>query len=169
MVYKVDVKHSRFFLREVDILQGLSDRHVDRIAALCEERRFSAGEQLAVQNQLGKWLYVIRRGNLTATTGSGNSTIVVRTVGEHEAFPVAVLFEPPILLTTATAATDGEAFAIPRVGLLELCELEPRIGLHIFKAASRILMTRYRHMLQKVDELVGPEGHIDRSHRGGAL
>ena len=44
MVYRVGVKHLSHFLGEVDIFQSLSERHLDRIAALCEEREFKAGD-----------------------------------------------------------------------------------------------------------------------------
>ncbi len=39
MVYRVNVKHISRFFQEVDIFQGLSERHLDRIASLCQEKR----------------------------------------------------------------------------------------------------------------------------------
>ena len=123
MVYRVDVGHLTPFLREVDMFRGLMDRHLDRIAALCEQWRFRAGDYLSTPGESASRLYVIRRGEVTVTIGSNDESLVVRTVKEREAMPVVILFEPPLQVTTARAATDGEAFVIPRVRLLELCEL----------------------------------------------
>ena len=134
----------------MDIFRGLSDRNLDRIAGLCEEASFGAGGYLGKQNEAGTHVHIIRKGEFTVTTGSGESSIVVRSVGPYETLHLAVLFEPPILVTTAHAATDGEAWVIPRVRLMELCELEPSIGMHIYQAACAIVIRRYRHTLDRL-------------------
>ncbi len=150
MVYRVDVKHVTNFLHEVDIFRGLAERQLDRIAGLCEEWSFRTGDYLGVQNEQGSRLYVIRYGEITVTTTTDEMDVVVRTVRERETLPVAVLFEPPLLVTTARAATDGEALVIPRVRLLELCELDPKIGMHVYKSVCDILMNRYRYTLHRL-------------------
>ncbi len=152
MVYRVDVGHIRRFLQDVDIFRGLSDRHLERIAALCNDYSFSEGDYLALQDEPGDRLYVVQKGTVTATTGRDDANVVVRTVQERETFPVAALFEPPILITTARAATDGNALVIPRVGLMELCEIEPTIGLHIYRAACSVLVSRYRYALHRLED-----------------
>ena len=169
MVYRVDVRHLSHFLQDVEPFQGLLQRYLDRIAALCEEWRFHAEDQLAVQGESGSRLYVIRSGEITVTSGFGEKNLVVRTVREREAFPVAVLFEPPLLVTTAVAATDGEALIIPRVGLMELCELEPRVGMHIYRAACAMLVSRYRYTLRMLGGVEGPLVQFGPSWKGGEV
>ena len=169
MVYRVGVRHLGQFLGEVDIFQGLTERQLDRVGALCEERQFKAGDLIGEQDKLGSDLYVIRRGEIIVTTGSSDVDVVVRTVKEREAFPVAVLFEPPYLVTTTKAATDGVALAIPRVRLMELCELEPQIGLHIYKAACGIVMNRYRYTLHMLADQINPAVHIGKSWGGAEI
>ena len=157
MVYRSPAALVTHFLNEVDLFRGLSARHIERVAALCEEFDFEAGDYLGYQDELGDRLYVVRSGEVTATTGARDRPVAVRTVAPREAFPVAILFNPPKLVTTSRAATDGSAFVIPRVRLLELCELEPRIGLHIFSAACGILASRYRYTLDRLAEVVSSE------------
>ena len=60
--------------------------------------------------------------------------------------------EPPTLVTTTTAATEVDALVISRVRLMELCELEPRIGRRIYKANCGIIMNRYRYMLSALSD-----------------
>lgn len=129
-------------------------RHLERVAALCEDFEFEAGDYLGYQDEPGDRLYVVRSGEVTATTGAREKSLVVRAVRAHEAFPVAIFFNPPVLVTTSRAATDGSAFVIPRVRLMELCQLEPRIGLHVFSAACGILASRYRYTLDRLAEVV---------------
>ncbi len=155
MVYKVDVRHLSHFLREVDLFRGLSAHNLDRVAGLCEEFEFDEGQVLGEQNQRGDRIYIIRSGEIMLTSGSGDKALVVRTVREREAFPVAVLFDPPLLITSSLTATRGSAFVIPRVRLMELCELAPEIGMHIYKAASMVLVSRYRYALHRLADPLG--------------
>ena len=115
MVYKIDVRHLSHFLQDVDLFRGLSVQNLDRVAALCEEWEFDEGQILGVQNEPGHRIYIIRDGEIMVATGTSDKTVVVRTVREHETFPVAALFDPPLLITTSRATTSGSAFVIPRV------------------------------------------------------
>ena len=161
MVYRVGVGHISRFLQDVDIFRGLSDRHLERVAALCSEYPFSEGDYLAVQDEPGDRLYVVQSGSVTATTGRDEAKLVVRTVQERETFPVAALFEPPLLITAARAATDGSALVIPRVSFMELCEIEPIIGLHIYRAACSVLASRYRYALHRLEDSMSAPMQLD--------
>ena len=169
MVYRVGVQHISAFLQEVDIFRGLSDRHIQRIAAVSKEARFSAGDYLGIQNEMGSELYVIRRGRVAVTTGGDDAKIVVRTVSERETVPVAVLFEPPLMVTTARAATDGDAIVMPRVGLMELFDIEPAIGVHIYKAACSVVASRYRYALNRLANSIGAPVQLDPRWRGAEV
>jgi len=49
---------------------------------------------------------------------------------------MAVLFDHPVLVTTPHAITDGNGLVIPRSQLRELFELEPRVGMHVYRAVK---------------------------------
>ena len=157
MVYSSPPTFAAHFLSEVDLFAGLSARHIERVAAICENFEYGAGDYLGFQDEPGDRLYLVRSGEIIAATGPRDNPIEVRTVVAREAFPLAALFNPPILVTTSRAATDGTAFIIPRVRLLELCEIEPIIGVRIFSNASAILASRYRYALDRLSELAGKE------------
>ena len=169
MVYRVNVEHISRFLQEVDVFRGLSERHLLRIAALCEEETFAAGERLTTRDERGAKLFVLRTGELKVSTGSRESDVVVRTLYEKETFPLAIFMEPPTLLTTNEAITDIEAYTMSRVRLLELCELETRIGLHIYKACFSLLMSRYRYMLAELADLMEPGTRINPAWKGAEV
>ena len=157
MVYSSPSTFAAHFLAEVDLFKGLSARHLERLAAICEDFEFAAGDYLGFQDEPGDRLYLVRSGEIIAATGARDNPIEVRTVVSREAFPIAALFNPPILVTTSRAAADGAAFVIPRVRLLELCEIEPRIGMRIFINASAILASRYRYALDRLSDAAANE------------
>lgn len=169
MVYRTNVSYITHFLREVDMFSGLSERNLDRIASLCEEQAFAPGEHLGMQDERGARLYVIRNGEITVTIGSQDTGVVVRTVRARETFPIAVLMEPPILVTTTQAVTEVDAYVIPRVRLMELCELEPEIGMHIYRASCSIIMNRYRYTLAMLSDSVGHPTRLNPVWRGAEV
>lgn len=169
MVYRTGVQHVADFLQEVDVFRGLSERHLDRVAALCEETEFRAGDNLGDQGAPGHRIYILRSGEVTATTGARDKSLVVRTLREGETFPVAALFEPPIQITNARASTDGAVLVIPRVRLIELCDLEPTIGLHIYRASCRILVNRYRYTLNRLADVEVANVEISSNRAGGEV
>ena len=149
MVYRIAPSHTVQFLESVDIFRGLTGPDLDRVAAICQEWTFRTGDSLGVQNEPCSLLYIVRRGEVTATHESSEKSVVVRTMRPYEAFPVAVLFDPPIVVTTTHAATDGDGFVIPVSQLRELFELEPRVGMHVYRAVCGILAGRYRRTLER--------------------
>lgn len=169
MVYRTNVSYISHFLREVDMFSGLSERNLGRIASLCEEFSFAPDEHLGMQDERGARLYVIRDGEIRVTVGSQDTDVVVRTVRARETFPIAVLMEPPILVTTTQAVTEVNAYVIPRVGLMELCELEPEIGMHIYRASCAIIMNRYRYTLAMLSDNVGHPARLNPVWRGAEV
>ncbi|MCY4579116.1 MAG: cyclic nucleotide-binding domain-containing protein [Chloroflexi bacterium] len=169
MVYRTNVSFISNFLREVDMFSGLSERNLDRIASLCEEYTFAPGEHLGMQDERGTRLYIMRDGEIEVTVGSQDTGVVVRTVRGRETFPIAVLMEPPILVTTTQAVTEVNAFVIPRVRLMELCELEPEIGMHIYRSSCGIIMNRYRYTLAMLSDSAGHPTRLNPVWRGAEV
>ncbi len=132
------------------------------------EETFQSGELLTTRDDKGDKLYVLRSGQLKVSTGS-RATDVVRTRYEKETFPLAILMEPPTLVTTNEAITEVETYVMPRVRLLELCELETRIGLHIYKASFAILMSRYRYILSELADSVSSKERINPAWKGAEV
>ena len=58
---------------------------------------------------------------------------------------------------------------IPRVRFMELCELEPRIGMHIYKAVCGVLMSRYRYTLERLAESLDPASQLDPAWKGAEV
>jgi hypothetical protein len=138
-------------LRESEIFEGLTDHELRLVASIGERRQVSAGERLAHAGSRGDHLFLLLRGEFRLLT-HGSDEIPVRMAHPGETVPLAVIIDPPVLVTTLEAITAGEVFAIPRMRLLELFDVQPMIGLQVYRAASKSFEHRYRKSL---DGLVG--------------
>ena len=138
-------------LRESDIFEGLTDHELRMVASIGERRSVAAGERLARAGSRGDHRFLILNGEFRLLT-HGHEEIPVRMAHAGETVPLAVIIDPPVLVTTIEAITAGEVFAIPRMRLLELFDVQPMIGLQVYRAASKSFEHRYRKSL---DGLVG--------------
>ncbi len=138
------------FLREVDIFQGLTDHELGMIAVSCMPRTFHAGEFLAHEGARGEYLYIVVKGEVRVSSKSEGDQLTVRVVRQKESVPLASILEPPLLITTAEAMETVETLAIPRLMLLRICELQPMLGMQVYRATAAVLARRYRATLQQV-------------------
>lgn len=141
-------------LRETDIFEGLTDAELGYVAAISRRRKVHAGERLAEGGSRGETLFVVLEGDLVLLTHGPQET-PVRTAHAGESVPLAVIIEPPVLVTTVEAASDGEVLAIPRKRLLDLFENQPLIGLRVYRAAAKSFEQRYRMTLDRGDATSG--------------
>lgn len=135
-------------LRESDVFEGLTDNELRYIAAIGHRQAVSAGERLAEGGSRGETLFVILDGDLRLLTHTVPE-IPVRTAHAGETVPLAVIIDPPVLVTTVEAATDGQVFAIPRKRILDLFEKQPLIGFQVYRAAAKVFEHRYRMTLDR--------------------
>lgn len=148
---RVDLPWACDRLRESDIFEGLTDHELRMVASIGERRSVAPGERLAHAGSRGDHLFLILNGEFRLLT-HGHDEIPVRMAHPGETVPLAVIIDPPVLVTTLEAITAGEVFAIPRMRLLDLFDLQPMIGLQVYRAAAKSFEHRYRKSL---DGLVG--------------
>jgi hypothetical protein len=142
-------------LRESDVFEGLTGIELSYLAAIGHRRAVSAGERLAEGGSRGETLFLVLEGELSLLTHT-LPEVPVRTARPGETVPLAVLIDPPVLVTTVEAASDGEVFAIPRSRLLDLFEKQPLIGFQVYRAAAKVFEHRYRMTLERGDASGGP-------------
>jgi hypothetical protein len=135
-------------LRQSDVFEGLTDNELAYISAIGHRRKVRAGERLAEGGSRGETLFLILEGDLVLLTHT-LPEVPVRTAHAGETVPLAVIIEPPVLVTTVEAASDGEVFAIPRGRLLDLFEKQPLIALQVYRAAAKSFEHRYRLTLER--------------------
>jgi hypothetical protein len=143
-------------LRECAVFEGLSDSELGYIAAIGHRRKVAAGERLAEGGSRGETLFVVLEGELRLLTHTLPEALV-RTAHAGEAVPLAVILDPPVLVTTVEAAAEGEVLVVPRKRLLGLLEQHPLMGLNVYRAAAKLFEHRYRATLGRRSQLSAQE------------
>jgi CRP-like cAMP-binding protein len=139
-------------LRETDVFEALTDDELRLVVGIGEVRPVVAGTRLAQEGDRGDDLYVILRGQLQLLAPSDTGELRVRVAQAGETIPLAAILEPPVLVTTVEAVTDGEVLTIPRLELLDLCERDPKLGLNLYRAAAKVFEQRYRNTLDRLTD-----------------
>ncbi|MFQ5381941.1 MAG: Crp/Fnr family transcriptional regulator [Dehalococcoidia bacterium] len=134
-------------LSETDIFRGLTGEQLDRVVALGRWRTVERGARLGEAGEPGAEVYAILRGRLRLLSPRGSDELAVRLARTSETIPLAALMDPPLLVTGIEASDRTDVFAIPRDGLLDLCDQEPAIGLHVFRGVTATFERRYRSTL----------------------
>lgn len=155
-------------LHETDVFRRLTDRQRRQVAAIGHLQRVAPGERLAEAGSRGHELYVILSGELRLFARHGDVERVVRRARAGETVPLAVLLDPPVLVTAIEGSTETEAFTVPRAALLELCDSDPEIGLQIYRAAARSFEERYRTTLDNLVVSLRSALSVARSGAPGA-
>jgi CRP-like cAMP-binding protein len=123
-------------LAEVPLFEGLSKRHLRRIAKLARIRRFAPGSALVRTGDAGRAFYVLLDGNAKVLRAGGRS----RRLGSGDYFgEMALLDDAP---RSADVVADGEVLAltIDRSGFTKLLRAEPGLA----QALLRTLAARLR-------------------------
>jgi CRP-like cAMP-binding protein len=123
-------------LAEVPLFEGLSKRHLRRIAKLARIRRFASGSVMVRTGDSGRSFYVLLDGHAKVVRPGARS----KRLGPGDYFgEMALLDDAP---RSADVAADGEVLAltIDRPGFTKLLRAEPAIA----QALLRTLAVRLR-------------------------
>ena len=148
-----DLGMKKRILKEVDVLEGLTDEQIGSIAALVERASVAAGEMLGKTGESGDSLFVLIQGEAQLSAPSALGEITVRIAGAGESFPLAALLGAGTLITSGKALTDLELLRISRSKLMELCSQDPEIGMRVYANIANVFVNRYTSTLAHLTEL----------------
>jgi CRP-like cAMP-binding protein len=123
-------------LAELPLFEGLSKRHLRRIAKLARTRRFASGSAMVRSGDPGRAFFVLLDGSAKVTRAGGRP----RRLGAGDYFgEMALLDDAP---RSANVVAEGEVLAltIDRAGFTKLLRAEPALA----QALLRTLAARLR-------------------------
>ena len=135
-------------LKKVDIFKDLDEDQIKSVASLGYPLQIQSGFQLGAQGQAADFLYIIIHGKAKLSAQSDYGEITVRIAGPGESLPLAAVIGSNRLITTITAFTELELFALPKHPLTWLCQERPEIGMRIYMAMAEVLAERYNNTLK---------------------
>jgi len=123
-------------LRGLRPLDGISDEGLARIAACAAEVTRKAGQVLALPDDPGSGMYVIREGTVAVELRTGTIEL-----GPGDFFgELALLVEDGTRVARVRATSEMHCVSIPREDFLELVETEPAFALHLLRELARRLV-----------------------------
>lgn len=135
------------FLRSLDIFQDLRDRELGPLAAALHSRTYREGEQVFVEGDIGRALFVLESGRVELTRrGPDGKEERLYTLQPGDFFGEMALLESLPRSATAVAVERSHLHLLYKTKLDALLQAEPRIGVSIMGHLARLLSARLRRV-----------------------
>jgi len=123
-------------LRALPPLDGITEQGLERVAACAAELSREAGQVLALPDDPGSGMYVIREGTVAVELRTGTLEL-----GPGDFFgELALLVDDGTRVARVRATSPVRCISIPRDDFLALVETEPAFALHILRELARRLV-----------------------------
>ncbi|CAN5827148.1 hypothetical protein BH20ACT14_BH20ACT14_16320 [soil metagenome] len=128
-------------LRKVPLFAGLDDKELTSLADEFNERRFSAGDRVALEGEGGLMFFVVDSGEATIEVHGKE----VGTLGPGSAFGEIALIDRRPRTATVTAQSDLRAYGLPVFVFRPFVEARPQVAWKLLEAmADRLALAESR-------------------------
>jgi CRP-like cAMP-binding protein len=125
-------KPSPALLRNVRLFSDLDEKDLESLAEEFNERRFSAGDKIALEGEGGLMFFVVESGELSVDV-HGES---VSTMGPGSSFGEIALIDRRPRTATVTAASDVVAYGLPVFVFRPFVEARPHVAWKLLEAMA---------------------------------
>lgn len=134
-------KPSPALLRNVRLFSDLDDRDLESLAEEFNERRFSAGDTIALEGEGGLMFFVVEEGELSIEQHGEP----VATIGPGSSFGEIALIDRRPRTATVTAVTEVKAYGLPVFVFRPFVEARPQVAWKMLEAmADRLALAEAR-------------------------
>jgi len=128
-------------LRNVRLFSDLDERDLESLADEFSERRFSAGDKIALEGEGGLMFFVVSEGELSVEQHGEP----VATLGPGSAFGEIALIDRRPRTATVTAVSDVKAYGLPVFVFRPFVEARPQVAWKMLEAmADRLALAESR-------------------------
>jgi CRP-like cAMP-binding protein len=142
-------------LKRVEILIGLTDAQLARVAAICQEKVYDAGEIIVREREPSTEVYIIHSGStevqlsgtrVTAETLAAPGPQAIISLGQGQVFGEVALIDMGPRSATVCCSADGTGvYVIRRDDFVQLCEQDTDIGYKVMRNLAADLSFKLRH------------------------
>jgi len=134
-------KPSTDLLRHVRLFAELDEKDLRSLAEEFSERRFSAGEKIALEGESGLMFFVVEEGELSVDV-RGETVATIRPGGS---FGEIALIDRRPRTATVTALTDVVAYGLPVFVFRPFVEARPQVAWKLLESlADRLVAAESR-------------------------
>ena len=119
-------------LRGVNLFSGLDDRELESLAEEFNERRFVAGDKIALEGEGGLNFFVVSSGEASVEVHGQE----VSRLGPGDSFGEIALIDRRPRTATITALSDLTAFSLPVFVFRPFVELRPQVAWKLLEAMA---------------------------------
>jgi CRP-like cAMP-binding protein len=119
-------------LRNVSLFSGLDDRELESLADEFNERRFSAGDSVALEGEGGLMFFVVESGEASVEVGGQE----VGSLGPGDSFGEIALIDRRPRTATVKAATDLKTYGLPVFVFRPFVEARPAVAWKLLEAMA---------------------------------
>jgi CRP-like cAMP-binding protein len=124
-------------LRGVPLFSGLDDKELTSLAEEFNERRFSPGDNIALEGEGGLMFFVVESGEATVEVHGEE----VGTLGPGSAFGEIALIDRRPRTATVTAQSELTTFGLPVFVFRPFVEARPEVAWKLLEAMADRLAT----------------------------
>lgn len=141
-------------LRKVDIFEDLRQEHLQKLAAVCRELVFQAGDVIVRENTPSDELFIIAKGAveivitpaMMGAEGADSAPLTLATLRQGQTFGEVGLVDRGLRSATARAAAkETRLLAIRRQDLIQLCESDYEMGYLLMRNIASDLAFKIRN------------------------
>ena len=141
------------FLRSVPLLHGLSRQQLGRLLMAMQKRRYTIGEVLFEEGQLGKAVYIVRSGKVELTRKlSSDAVRRLAIIGPGQMFGEMALLEKIERTATARVVEEGDIYLLYTATLDTFIHQNPLIGVKLLRSIAVLLSSLLRRANQELDQ-----------------
>ena len=119
-------------LRNVSLFAGLDDRELESLADEFNERRFSAGDKIALEGEGGLMFFVVESGEATVEVHGEE----VGRLGPGAHFGEIALIDRRPRTATVTAVSDLRTYGLPVFVFRPFVEARPQVAWKLLEAMA---------------------------------
>ena len=119
-------------LRNVRLFSDLDEKDLESLADEFNERRFSAGDKIALEGEGGLMFFVVETGEASVEVQGEE----VATIGAGESFGEIALIDRRPRTATVTAVTDLKTYGLPVFVFRPFVEARPQVGWKLLEAMA---------------------------------
>ena len=125
-------KPSPELLRKVNLFSGLDERELENLADEFNERRFSAGDKIALEGEGGLMFFVVDSGEAMVEVHGEE----VGRLGPGDAFGEIALIDRRPRTATVTAQSDLRTYGLPVFVFRPYVEARPQVAWKLLEAMA---------------------------------
>ena len=142
-------------LKRVEILIGLSEEQLTRVASICRKKIFNSGDVIVREREASNEIYIIHAGSaevdlagtrITAETLAAPGPQAIISMGQGQIFGEMALIDMGLRSATVRCTGDGtELYVIRRDDFIQLCEQDTDIGYKVMRNLAADMSFKLRH------------------------